>query len=100
MKWTTRFAALVVLLVLAFGVAEVMRPSAAFANDDVEFLGPPPTKGDPDSGGPHYFGITWNSMIGAIKQSLSSLMSVADRRAGSQRSLTPRRPAPGRTRPR
>ena len=66
MKWTMRFAAMVIALVLAFGMADVLRPSATFANDDVEYLGPPPsTKGDPDSGGTtHFTTLGWSGWLG------------------------------------
>ena len=101
MKWTMRFAAMLAALVLILSLNEAVRPSAAIANDDVELLAPPPTtKGDPDSGGPGYFVITWNWMIGATKRSISSLMSAVDRRASIQRIMTPTRPSPARTRPR
>ena len=71
MKSMMRCVALMVALVMVLGWAEAIRPGVVAANEDVELLQPPPTKGDPDDGGPsRIFRLRVGSWLGSLGGSL------------------------------
>jgi hypothetical protein len=82
MKSMMRSVALMAALVMVLGWAQAMRPDVAAANEDVELLQPPTTKGDPDSGGPgRLFGFSWYSVRLSSQRFVSGLLAVISRRA-------------------
>lgn len=72
MKSMMRYAALMVALVMVLGWAQVVRPGVAGANEDVELLQPPTTKGDPDDGGPsRIFRLKLSSWSASTRRALT-----------------------------
>lgn len=81
MKSMMRVVALMVALVMVMGWAQAIRPGVVAANEDVELLQPPPTKGDPDSGGPsRYLEFAWGYIRVSAQRNVSRALATLARR--------------------